>query len=113
MPEVLNVKSDGRLEIQTESNIITHADYVLSADLQALIDQVSESLSNMGGSEIHIEKDTWRAFEHVVVAGEVGMNDFGTTVSDADFSQIMTLTDQVVADAAAAAAEAAAQEPSV
>ena len=109
MTEVLNVKSDGSLEIQTASNSFNGGEYVLPADLQALIDQVSASLSDVGGSEIHVERDTWRQFEHLVVAGEVLANDFGTTVSDADFSQIMTLSDQLVADAEADAAAAAAE----
>ncbi|NIQ10022.1 MAG: hypothetical protein GWO10_09115 [candidate division Zixibacteria bacterium] len=102
MAQVLNVKADGSIEIQTGSNLFTHTDHLLSGDLQALIDQVTDSLNNLGASEIHVEKDTWRQFEHVVTAGEVTPNDFGTTVSEADFNQIMTLTDQLIADAEAA-----------
>lgn len=119
MTEVLNLKSDGSFEIQTVSNSFNSTEYVLPADLQVLIDKVSASLLNIGGSEIHVERDTWRQFEHVVVAGEVSANDFGTTVSDADFNQIMALSDQLVADAeadaaaAAAEAEAGATDPAV
>jgi hypothetical protein len=109
MVQTLTVWSNGAAEINTGTNSLRCDGVPLTAALQAKLDAIESAISAAGISQLHAEKDTFREFEHVVIAGEVAANDFGTTVSVADFDWIMQHVDAELAAQAAAAAAAEAE----
>lgn len=89
MVQTITAFSDGTFSVNTGDDSSDLLDFVISTELQEKINQISSALSAVGGSEVHAEKDTFRQFEHLVVGGEVVGNDFGTTISEADFDWII------------------------
>lgn len=92
MVQTINMKSDGIAEICGDGFRVSTVEHAtLSDGLQSKVDSLYSALSSAGASEIHIEKDTWRQFEHLIVAGEVLNNEFGTTFSSSDFDDTLNL----------------------
>ena len=106
MIQTLTVWSNGIAEINTGENFLLCDGVPFTEALQAQLDAIESAISAAGISQLHVEKDTFRQFEHAVVAGEVAANDFGTTVSSVDFDWTMQHVDATIA------AQAAAAEPS-
>jgi hypothetical protein len=108
MVQTLTVWSNGTEEINTGTNFLLCDGVPFTDALQAKLDAIESAISAAGISQLHAERDTFREFEHAVTAGEVAANDFGTTVSVADFEWIMQHIDaEIAAQAAAAEAEGA------
>jgi hypothetical protein len=105
MVQTLTVWFNGIAEINTGVNFLLCDGKPFSADLDAKIEEIEAKISANGISQLHVERDTFREFEHAVVAGEVAANEFGSTISSADFGWIMQHVDAELA-AQAAAAEA-------
>jgi len=93
MVQTLTVWSNGTAEINTGTNIQLCDGVPFTDALQAKLEAIESAISAAGISQLHAEKDTFREFEHAVTAGEVAANDFGTTVSSADFDWIMQHVD--------------------
>jgi hypothetical protein len=104
MVQTINILSNGDVKINTGSAIV-ESDFVYS---QEVFDKIDSAISNMaahGISELHCEKDTFRAFEHIVKGGSVSQNSFGQTISVEDFDLIMSnIIAQMAAESAATAA---------
>jgi len=118
MVQTLTVWSSGTAEINTGTNFLLCNGVPFTEALQAKLEAIESTISAAGISQLHVEKDTFRQFEHAAVAGKISANDFGCTVSSADFEWIMQHVDaeiaaQAAADEAAAAAAAAAEEAAV
>ena len=108
MVQTLTVWSSGTAEINTGTNFLLCDGVPFTDALQVKLDAIESTISTSGISQLHVEKDTFREFEHAVTAGYVAANDFGTTVSSADFDWIMQHVDaEIAAQAAAAEAEGA------
>ena len=108
MVQALTVWSNGTAEINTGTNSLLCGGVPFTKALQAKLNVIESTISAAGISQLHAERDTFREFEHAVTAGEVAANDFGTTVSVADFEWIMQHIDaEIAAQAAAAEAEGA------
>ena len=108
MVQTLTVWSNGIAEINTGTGTLRLDGVASIGDLQVKLDAIESTISAAGISQLHVEKDTFRQFEHAVTAGDVAANDFGTTVSVADFDWIMQHVDaEIAAQAAAAEAEGA------
>jgi hypothetical protein len=108
MVQTLTVWSSGTAEINTGTNLLLCDGIPFTEALQSKLDAIESTISSAGIYQLHVEKDTFREFEHAVTAGEVAANDFGTTVSSADFDWIMQHVDsEIAAQAAAAEAEGA------
>jgi hypothetical protein len=97
MVQTLTVWSNGTAEINTGTNFLLCDGVPFTDALQAKLDAIESAISAAGISQLHAEKDTFRQFEHAVAAGEVAANDFGTTVSVADFDWIMQHVDDEIA----------------
>jgi len=109
MVQTLTVWSNGIAEINTGTGTLRLDGVASIGDLQVKLDAIESTISAAGISQLHVEKDTFRQFEHVITAGTVALNDFGTTVSSADFDLIMQYADaEIAAEAAAMEAERAA-----
>jgi len=107
MVQTLTVWSNGTAEINTGTNSLRCDGFPFTKALQAKLNVIESTISAAGISQLHAERDTFREFEHAITAGEVAANEFGTTVSVADFEWIMQHVDdeiaaQVVDDEAAA-----------
>lgn len=116
MVQTITARADGSVDVNTGTNFISGDGVDISNDLQTKFDAIVAALMASGGSELHAEKDTFREFEHIVTAGEVSNNPFGTTVSSVDFEWIMSHIDTVIAEQEAAriaAEEAQNAEPDV
>jgi hypothetical protein len=114
MVQTLTVRTNGTAEINTGSNIHIYGEDVLTQELQNKIEAIEAEISAEGISELHVERDTFREFEHAVKAGEVLSQPFGATVSVEDFDWIMQHVDiekpaQFAAEAAALQALAISQ----
>jgi hypothetical protein len=108
MVQTLTVWSNGTAEINTGTNFLPCYGVPFTEALQAKLDTIESAISAAGISQLHVEKDTFREFEHAITAGEVAANEFGTTVSVADFDWIMQHVDaEKTAQAAPAEAEGA------
>jgi hypothetical protein len=107
MVQTLTVWSNGISEINTGTNFLLCNGIPFTTALQDKLDSIESTISAAGISQLHVEKDTFREFEHVVSAGVVSGNDFGTIVLSADFDWIMQHVDDEAAAQAAAAAAAA------
>jgi hypothetical protein len=113
MIQTLTVWSNGAAEINTGTNVILYDGVLFTEALQTKLDAIESAISAAGISQLHAERDAFRQFEHAVAAGEVAANDFGTTVSVADFDWIMQhVDDETAAQEAAAEAESAESEES-
>jgi len=93
MVQTLTVWSSGTAEINTGTNFLLCDGVPFTDALQVKLDAIESTISAAGVSQLHVEKDTFRQFEHAVTAGDVAANDFGTTVSVADFDWIMQHVD--------------------
>jgi hypothetical protein len=107
MVQTLTVRSNGTAEINTGSNIHIYGDDVLTPELRNKIEAIEAEISAEGISELHVERDTFREFEHAVKADEVLSRPFGSTVSVEDFDWIIQHVDvekpaQLAAEQAAA-----------
>jgi hypothetical protein len=110
MVQTLTVWSNGISEINTGTNFLLCDGIPFTTALQEKLDAIVSIISAAGISQLHVEKDTFREFEHAVAAGVVSGNDFGTTVLSADFDWIMQHVDaEIVAQAAAAEAAKSAE----
>jgi hypothetical protein len=108
MVQTLTVWSNGIAEINTGTGTLRLDGVASIGDLQVKLDAIESTISAAGISQLHVEKDTFRQFEHAITAGTVALNDFGTTVSSADFDLIMQYADaEIAAEAAAMEAERA------
>jgi hypothetical protein len=106
MVQTLTVWSNGIAEINTGTNFLLCDGVPFTDALQAKLDAIESAISAAGISQLHVERDTFREFEHAVAASEVAANEFGTTVSTADFDWIMQHVDDEIAAQVAAPAEA-------
>ena len=108
MVQTLTVWSNGIAEINTGTGTLRLDGVASIGDLQVKLDAIESTISAAEISRLHVEKDTFRQFEHAITAGTVALNDFGTTVSSADFDLIMQYADaEIAAEAAAMEAERA------
>jgi hypothetical protein len=104
MVQTINIRANGNVEINTGSATVG-LDFAYPQEISQRLDGIISVISAQGISELHCEKDTFRAFEHAVKGGSVTANDFGTTVSAEDFDLIMgSIIAQMDAESAAAAA---------
>jgi hypothetical protein len=108
MVQTLTVRSNGTAEINTGNWVHVQGEIILTQELQNRIEAIEAEISSAGISELHVERDTFREFEHAVKAGEVLGLPFGSTVSVEDFDWIMQHVD--VEKPAKLAAEIAAVE---
>jgi hypothetical protein len=93
MVQTLTVWFNGIAEINTGVNFLLCDGKPFSADLDAKIEEIEAKISADGISQLHVERDTFRQFEHAVKGGEVSDLQFGSTVSVADFDWIMQHVD--------------------
>lgn len=97
MVQVINIRFDGSIEVNWGGFAINTN--VENADLpQSFTSIMSSILSKMqqdGISEIHSEKTDFKNFEHVIVAGVVTENQFGTVISLDDFNSVMSQEQEV------------------
>lgn len=93
MVQTLTVRANGTATINTGSEIILLNGVPFTDALQAKVDAIESVISAAGISELHVERDTFRQFEHAVSGGSVVENEFGTTVSVSDFDWIMQHVD--------------------
>lgn len=93
MVQTLTVWSNGTAEINTGANFLLCDGILFTDALQSKLDAIESAIFAAGISQLHVEKDTFRQFEHAVSGGEVAANDFGSTVSPEDFSWIMQHVD--------------------
>lgn len=91
MVQTLNIKQDGTFQINFGSIVLEGStnDEYLPAQLLAKVREVESTITESGISELHVEKDTFKSFEHAVTAGKVSPFDFGTHVSEELFNGIM------------------------
>jgi hypothetical protein len=108
MVQTLTVWSSGTAEINTGTNFLLCDGLPFSDALQTKLNAIEAAISIAGISQLHVEKDTFRQFEHAVKGGEVSDLQFGSTVSVADFDWIMQHVDVEMA----AQAMEGGQEPS-
>ena len=97
MVQTLTVWFNGIAEINTGVNFLLCDGKPFSADLDAKIEEIEAKISADGISQLHVERDTFRQFEHAVKGGEVSNLPFGSTVSVADFDWIMRHIDAEMA----------------
>jgi hypothetical protein len=97
MVQALTVWSNGTAEINTGTNSLRCDGFPFTEALQAKLNVIESTISAAGISQLHAERDTFREFEHAITAGEVAANEFGTTVSVADFEWIMQHVDDEIA----------------
>jgi hypothetical protein len=97
MVQTLTVWSNGTAEINTGTNSLRCDGFPFTKALQAKLNVIESTISAAGISQLHAERDTFREFEHAITAGEVAANEFGTTVSVADFEWIMQHVDDEIA----------------
>jgi hypothetical protein len=114
MVQTLTVRSNGTAEINTGNYVHVQGEIILTQELQSKIEDIEAEILAEGISEIHVERDTFREFEHAVKANEVLNMPFGSTVSVEDFDWIMQHVDvekpaQLAAEIAAALAFARSQ----
>lgn len=104
MPQVVHIKANGNYEFQMSSGegFCETVYAVISSELQEKIDSVISMLNSLGANLIHVEKDDWREFEHIVIAGQVQANDFGTTISPSEFDAIIAAAQTEMDDQLAA-----------
>jgi hypothetical protein len=93
MVQTLTVWSDETAEINTGVNFHLSVKGSISPQLDSKIEGIAASISANGISQLHVERDTFRQFEHAVKAGEVSDLGFGSTVSVVDFDWIMQQVD--------------------
>lgn len=88
MPEVVNMKATGAVEIITLTGecVVYSGDPSISTSLQTLISSLSDYLEYEGASEIHMEKDTFRVFTHIVKGGVV---EYHQGIARPEFEQII------------------------
>jgi len=109
MVQTLTIWANGISEINTGNNFLLCNGVAFTDALQEKLNTIERFISSVGISQLHVEKDFFRQFEHIVIAGNVTLNKFGETISPADFDWIMQHVDSEI-HAQAAAAEAAAAE---
>lgn len=107
MVQTITLKADSSFVVNTGINATSGDDISISIELQEKLNSISAALSSLGASEIHSEKDEFRQFEHVNIAGKISENSFGTVVSVSDFEWIMLQIDETYEAIAAAIAEEA------
>ena len=95
MAQTVNVKSDGSFEVGFGNSSIngTTNDEFLPAQLLVKVRAIYDTLNEAGMSELHIEKDTFQSFEHVKKGSDVNVYDFGTHVTEEEFTAIMSLSE--------------------
>lgn len=96
MVKTLTVRSNGTFEINTGLNVLAYSDEFLTPSIDSKIESIVNSISADGASEVHLEKDDFRRFEHLVVAGHVSSFDFGTVISEVEFDALMVEADEAV-----------------
>jgi hypothetical protein len=107
MVQTINIRANGNVEINTGSAIV-EPDFVYSQEILEKLNNIISVISAQGISELHCEKNTFRAFEHAVKGGSVTANDFGATLSAEDFDLIMgNIIAQMDAESATTAAAGA------
>jgi hypothetical protein len=116
MVQTLTVRLNGTAEINTGHYTHAEGEVALTQELQDKIEAIEATISAEGVFELHVERDTFREFEHAVKAGKVLDRAFGSTVSVQDFEWIMQHVDdaklaQLVAEAALSSAQYSDSEP--
>jgi hypothetical protein len=106
MVQTLTVWSNGTAEINTGTNFLPCDGVPFTDALQDKLDAIESAISSAGISQLHVEKDTFREFEHAVSAGVVSVAEFGSTVSSVDFDWIMQHVDAEIAAQTAGVADA-------
>lgn len=93
MVQTVNVKSDGSFEVGfgNSSIIGTTSDEFLPAQILVKMRAIHNTITAAGISELHIEKDSFQAFEHTRIAADTTSYDFGTNVTEEEFESIMAL----------------------
>jgi hypothetical protein len=88
MVQTLTVWSNGISEINTGTNFLLCNGIPFTTALQDKLDSIESTISAAGISQLHVEKDTFREFEHVVsAAGTVCME-----MTLAPLYRLLTLT---------------------
>jgi hypothetical protein len=93
MIQTLTVWSNGVAEINTGTNILQCDGVLFTVELQDKLNEIESAISAAGISQLHVERDVFRKFEHAVKAGKVLDQPFGSTVSVDDFDWIMQHVD--------------------
>lgn len=97
MTQTVKVNSDSSFEVNFGSYAVNSdlSDPILPADFIASLQNIYDALLNLGGSEVHSEKGSFSEFEHIRKGADVLSNNFGTTVTVADFNWLMAQADAV------------------
>lgn len=92
MVQTINIKSDGSFELNFGSFSISGStnDEFLPASLLTKMEAIQGVVNQAGVSELHIEKDTFRTFAHTRKGQDVESHEFGTYVSNEEFTSIMS-----------------------
>lgn len=95
MTQLINITSDGSFSIAFGSvNLLgTTSDDFLPAQLLVKMRAIQDRINEAGMSELHVEKDAFREFEHARIAADTVSYDFGTNVSEEEFEAIMALSE--------------------
>lgn len=95
MTQLINIKSDGTFSIAFGLvNLLgTTSDDFLPAQLLVKMRVLHDRINEVGISELHVEKDAFREFEHARVAADTITYDFGTNVTEEEFEAIMALSE--------------------
>ena len=95
MAQTVNVKSDGSFEVGFGNSAIngTTSDEFLPAQILVKMRAIYDTITAAGISELHIEKDSFKAFEHARIAADTMSYDFGTNVTEEEFESIMALSE--------------------
>ena len=95
MVQTVNMQSDGSFEINFGNVAISGStnDEFLPAQLLVKVRTIHDAINEAGISQIHIEKDTFQTFEHARKGSELTAYDFGTHVTEEEFTDLMALSE--------------------
>lgn len=97
MVQTLTITADGSFTVNWGgwSHAGTISDVDLPDNFIALAGDYLNALSNFGGSQIHLEQNTFRSFCHVNKGQEVSTFDLDEFAPEVKFSSVMALEQEV------------------
>lgn len=97
MVQTLTITADGSLSINwgSWSHDGTLSDVNLPNNFIALASKYLSALSEFGGSQVHLEQDTFRSFCHVNKGQEVYTFDLDEFTPEVKFDSVMALEQEV------------------
>jgi len=95
MVQTVNMQSDGSFNINFGNATVSGntSDEFLPAQLLVKTRAIHDTINEAGISEIHIENDTFQSFEHARKGSDVNVYDFGTYVTEEEFTALMALSE--------------------